>query len=64
MDKQKLILWLNTKIDKKSIIFDKVLDINSVIRNYLVDNNLKLKISEDIFLIHLCNFLFENSIAY
>lgn len=63
MDKQKLILWLNTKIDKKSIIFDKVLDINSVIRNYLVNNNLKLKISSDIFLIHLCKFLFDHSIA-
>ena len=63
MDKQKLILWLNKKIDKKSIIFDKVLDINSVIRNYLVNNNLKLKISEDIFLIHLCKFLFDHSIA-
>lgn len=64
MKREQLILWLNKKIDRKSIIFDKVLEINSVLQNYILNNNLKLKISDDIFLIYLCRYLYENSVAY
>mgnify|MGYP001467083441 CR=1 FL=1 len=60
-EKPQIVNWLNTQINDKCIIFDYVLDIKDQILSQLSNNDLELKYDENIFLINLIDYLYNNS---
>ncbi len=60
-EKQAVKDWLNTSIDDNNIIFDYVLDIKDKILEFLFNKDIKLRYNEDILLINLIYYLYNNS---
>lgn len=60
-EKQEIIRWLNTEVGYNAIVFDYVLDIKDKILSRLDQENLKLRNGEDIFLMNLIYYLYQNS---
>lgn len=63
IDKNNLKLWLSEHLTNKITRFDKVLELNEKIINYINLNNLKLSVPENIFLMQLAKYLYNNSNA-
>jgi hypothetical protein len=63
MTPYELITWLTTTIYKEQLIFDKILDIYDDIKAFIINNDLELNCSDDILLIKLIVFLYENSLC-
>lgn len=63
IDKNTLKLWLSKDITKNITIFDKILELNNKIINYINSNNLKLNIPENIFLMQLTKYVYNNTNA-
>lgn len=63
IDKNNLKLWLSEHLTNKITRFDKVLELNEKIINYINSNNLKLSVPENIFLMQLTKYLYNNSNA-
>ena len=60
-EKKEIIRWLNTEVGYNTIVFDYVLDIKEKILSRLDQENLKLRNGEDIFLMNLIYYLYQNS---
>ena len=56
-----LTLWLQTNINAKDLVFDKCADIFNIIVKKLEENKLHLKVDNNVLMIKLCKFLYENS---
>tara|TARA_A100001388_G_C28656519_1_gene444644 strand:- start:248 stop:451 length:204 start_codon:yes stop_codon:yes gene_type:complete len=63
IDKNNLKLWLSEHLTNKITRFDKVLELNEKIINYINSNNLKLSVPENIFLMQLTKYLYNNTNA-
>tara|TARA_B100001093_G_C26387190_1_gene825540 strand:+ start:382 stop:627 length:246 start_codon:yes stop_codon:yes gene_type:complete len=60
-EKEAIKQWLNTTIDDNNIIFDCILDIKDKILQFLFSKDIKLRYSEDILLINLIYYMYNNS---
>jgi hypothetical protein len=57
-----LIYWSSQSI-KSELLFDKILDIQDDINEFLEKHNLNIKIDKELFLMHLLLFIYENSLS-
>ena len=57
-----LIYWSSQSI-KDELLFDKILDIQDDINDFLEKHNLNIKIDKELFLMHLLLFIYENSLS-
>ena len=58
-----LTKWLTTPIYKDQLVFDKILNIYDDIKQFINNNELELNSSDNILLIKLIVFLYENSLC-
>lgn len=58
---KKLSLWLEQNINDKELIFDKCAEIFEIIVSKLNEQELNLAVDNNILMIKLCKFLYENS---
>lgn len=61
VEKDAIKQWLNTPIDDNNIIFDCILDIKDKILQFLFSKDIKLRYSENILLINLIYYMYNNS---
>ena len=57
---KELIYWSSQSI-KDEILFDKILDIQDDITNFLDKHSLSIKTDQELFLMHLLLFIYDNS---
>ena len=55
-----LIYWSSQHINNE-LLFDKILDINDDITDFLSKHNLNIKYDKEFFLMHLLLFIYDNS---
>ena len=55
-----LIYWSSQHINNE-LLFDKILDINDDIIDFLTNHNLNIKYDKELFLMHLLLFIYDNS---
>ena len=60
-EKEDIIKWLNTAVEGNTIILDHILDIKDKLLFKLECDGLSLRNGEDIFLMNLIYYLFNNS---
>jgi hypothetical protein len=64
INKDEVILWLNTHVNDNRIIYDYILDIKDMILSDLSSNNMRLRYDDDIFTINLVYYLYNNSYTH
>ena len=57
---KELIYWSSQSI-KDELLFDKILDIQDDITNFLDKHSLSIKTDQELFLMHLLLFIYDNS---
>ena len=57
-----LIYWCSQSI-KDELLFDKILDIQDDINDFLNKHNLNIKTDKELFLMHLLLFIYDNSLS-
>ena len=60
MSSHDLINWLNNDIENK-LVSEYILDINDKLQSFIKNRNIKLKGDNDIFIMKLILFLYNNS---
>lgn len=58
---KKLCSWLEQNINEKELIFDKCVEIFEIIVSKLNEQDLHLAVDNNVLMIKLCKFLYENS---
>lgn len=58
---KKLSSWLEQNINEKELIFDKCAEIFEIIVSKLNEQELHLAVDNNILMIKLCKFLYDNS---
>lgn len=58
---KKLCSWLEQNINEKELIFDKCVKIFEIIVSKLNEQDLHLAVDNNVLMIKLCKFLYENS---